>query len=315
MMVVAGRRSTEEATYPSRADQGSGGRAAFRVWYRAISAAVVILVLLLPMGLSAQIALPRPVGYVNDFAGVIPAEQVRAIEQVVEEVRARSGGEIVVVTLPSLEGRPITEVGLQIGREWGVGRAGDPGEPARNTGVVVLVVPSERQLRIEVGLGANPFLTAGEAGRIRDEYMLPAFRRNDFGEGILLGVTAIAHRYAETFGFELSGQVPALPGAGVGERPTVNWAALLFVAAIILVFLLSSRSGGGGGRGPPASRRRRSRFPVILPMPMGGRGRGGGFRGGGFGGGGFGGGGFGGGGFGGLGGGGGFGGGGVSGRW
>jgi uncharacterized membrane protein YgcG len=66
--------------------------------------AVCLGVTLAPADLRAQIALPDPVGYVNDFADVIPAEQERQMSRIIDEVRARSGGEIVVVTLPSLAG-------------------------------------------------------------------------------------------------------------------------------------------------------------------------------------------------------------------
>src|ERR1700745_2329499 len=87
--------------------------------------------------------IPAPRGYVNDFAHVIsPANQAR-IERIIDDVRAKSGGEIVVVTLPDLGGRPIEEVALNIGRQWKVGGNGKPGDRARNTGVIILVVPKE----------------------------------------------------------------------------------------------------------------------------------------------------------------------------
>jgi len=76
--------------------------------------------------------IPAPVGYVNDFANVIPADKKATIERIIDDVRAKSGGEIVVVTLPDLGGRPVEEIGLRIGREWKVGTKGNPGDPARN---------------------------------------------------------------------------------------------------------------------------------------------------------------------------------------
>ena len=155
-----------------------------------------------------QYRAPRPVGYVNDFAGVIDPAREREIQRVVDEVRSKSGGEIVVVTLPSLDGRPASEVALEIGRQWGVGKSGKPNDPARNTGVIVMVVPAERESRIELGYGANTFITAAESGRIQDRYMLPSFRQGDFGTGILQGVHAIAQEFAREFGFQLTGEVP-----------------------------------------------------------------------------------------------------------
>lgn len=259
---------------------------------------------------AAQLQIPEPQGFVNDFAGVISADEERQIEGIIQEVRAKSGGEIAVITLASLEGRNRDEVALQILREWGVGASTEGGDPRNNTGTLVLVVPGERQLKIELGYGTNTFITAAETGRIGRDLMFPAFREGDFGQGILLGVGALAQEYADRFDFELTGQVPAAPE---GERPSGRGSGLnlLVVIAIILFFLFANRGGrGGGGRGGRGGRRRRGGVPIVIPFPIGG----GGWSRGGFGGGGFGGGGFGGGGFGGFGGGGG-GGGGWGGSW
>lgn len=262
------------------------------------------VLLSVPSGLAAQVALPEPVGYVNDFADVLPPEAEARIEAIVNEVRSKSGGEIVVVTLPSLEGRTRDEVALQIGRDWKIGAAGEAGDRSRNTGTVVLVVPKETapnrrgELKIELGSNTSTFITAAETGRIRDMYMIPAFREGDYGSGITAGVAALAMEYAENFGFELTGENrPAeQPPGGGGGGSWVVWLVLFFVMFSFL------------GR-----RRRRRALPIFLPIPMGGghrhRGGFGGFGGGGFGG--FGGGG----GFGGFGGGGGFSGGGGGGSW
>ena len=243
--------------------------------------------------------LPQPVGYVNDFARILDASTKTRIESVAKDVKDKSGGEIVVVTLPSLGGRPIEEIGLQIGREWKVGQAGAIGTKARNAGTIILVAPNERQMRIEVGSGAEGFLNDARAGAIQDEAR-EYFRANNYSAGIELMAQRVAERYATEFNFTLSpqAQVPELPPSsrvrrtqGGGINPVV-----LFIIFMIIVSML-------GGR------RRRGCLPIFIPMGGGGWG-GGGYRGGG----GFGGG-FGGGGFGGFGGGGGFSGGGSSRSW
>ncbi len=143
--------------------------------------------------------IPPPQGYVNDFAHVIPAANANTIKAIIDVVRAKSGGEIVVVTLPDLHGRPIEEVSLQIGREWKVGKNAKPGDPARNTGVIILVVPKETssdhrgQLRTEVGYGAEGFITDATTGQIRDE-ALTLFRQGDYGGGIELMTLRVAQR-------------------------------------------------------------------------------------------------------------------------
>src|SRR3990172_13095018 len=89
--------------------------------------------------LLAQLQLPAPVGYVNDFAQVIdPASQGQMLA-VIEEVRQKSGGEIVVVTLPDLGGRPPWEVTRGIGRQWRGGAQGAAGDRGRHAGPVILL--------------------------------------------------------------------------------------------------------------------------------------------------------------------------------
>ncbi|HEX2092913.1 MAG TPA: TPM domain-containing protein, partial [Longimicrobiaceae bacterium] len=206
---------------------------------------------------------------------MIDPAQEQEITRVIDEVRTKSGGEIVVVTLRSLEGRPASEVALQIGREWGIGRAGRPGDPARNTGLVVLVAPNDRQVRLETGYGTNAFITAAETGRIQDQYMLPHFRQGDFGTGILLGVTALAQEYAERFGFQLTGQAAPAPQAprtrpaGAPRGRGFSLGDLIFWIIVIWFITSFFRGGGGGGR---RGRRRGWGGPVILPFPIGGGG-------------------------------------------
>src|SRR6185436_16416720 len=103
-------------------------------------------------------SLPQPVGYVNDFARILDAATKARIEAIAGDVKTKSGGEIVVVTLASLGGRSKEEIGLQIGREWKVGAAGSVGAQARNAGTVILIAPNERQSYIAVGSGAEGFL-------------------------------------------------------------------------------------------------------------------------------------------------------------
>src|SRR5688572_9053720 len=87
--------------------------------------------------------LPAPTGYVNDLAGVLPADAEARIDRMVQAVRTASGGEIAVVTMSDLGGRDVSDVALEIGRQWGVGAKGSIGDPTRNAGAVVLIVPKE----------------------------------------------------------------------------------------------------------------------------------------------------------------------------
>src|SRR5213592_718707 len=119
-----------------------------------------------------QIAIPAPSGYVNDFAGVLDPASVTHMDAVIREVRDKTRGEIAVVTLSDLGGREAADVALQIGRQWGVGAKGEAGDPTKNLGVVVLLVPQKNhrpgtgQIFIATGRGAERFITNARVGRI-----------------------------------------------------------------------------------------------------------------------------------------------------
>jgi uncharacterized protein len=259
------------------------------------------------------IQIPRPQGYVNDFAHVIPEGNAARITRIIEDVRAKSGGEITVVTIADIGDRDVGDVALQIGREWGVGQNAKIGDRARNAGVVILVVPKETSsdgrghISIQTGQGSEGFITDATAGDIRRE-ATPLLVQQDYGGALELMTLRVAQRFAGEFGFQLDTsfrapeavqRTPRSRGRGIDP-------GVLVIAFVVLMFVLGSM-GRGRRRGCGGC------LPIFIPFGGGGGYRGGGWGGGGFGGGGFGGGG--GGGFGGFGGGGGFSGGGSSGSW
>jgi uncharacterized protein len=244
------------------------------------------------------VEIPRPVGLVNDFASVIPAPGARAIADLAEAVRRSSPGEIAVVTLANIGERDPAEIALRIGREWGVGRAGEAGDPNRNAGVVILVVPKETSAtgrghcRVEVGRGAEGFITDATAAQFCRE-ATPAFIARDYGEGIALITARVAQRFAGEFRFSIDSALAAVPAAtrtapAEYEDPP-EW-VLIFVVVVLIIIISSIRRAA---RDRKRGRRRRAAgmlpFPIIFPGGFGGHSRGGWGGGGGFGGGGFGG--------------------------
>ena len=207
-----------------------------------------------------QIAVPPPRGYVNDFAGVLDAASVAHMTAVITELREKTRGEIAVVTLVDIDDRPAADVALQIGRQWGVGAKGEAGDPAKNLGVVVLLVPLKDhrpgtgQLHIATGRGAEGFLPDARVGRIRDA-MTPYLAREEYGAGLARGVDLIAQAFAQEFGVTLTGVPESVPDAGGQTLPIpVGWIVLAVVLLIVLsrgrILLLPLWFGGfGGGRG------------------------------------------------------------------
>ena len=258
--------------------------------------------------LLVQVAIPAPRGYVNDFAGVLDAGAIARLEAVIAEVRAKTRGEIAVVTLADIGDRAASDVAVQIGRQWGVGAQGEAGDAAKNLGVVILLVPLRQhragtgQIFIATGRGAEGFLTDARVGRIRDA-MIPDLAREDYGAGLERGVELVARAFADEFGVALTGAAPSTAARRINASPSPQTIVAVAMIIIVLVALMAlARSAG-------ARPRRRARWWMAGPWIGGGwSGRGwGGGRGGG--GGGFGGG------FGGFGGGGGFSGGGGGGRF
>lgn len=141
---------------------------------------------LLTSPVAAQEALPKPEGYVNDFAGILDAATRARLEQRLKEVEAASSSEIAVATVKSLEGLSVEEYATRLFKEWGVG------QEKTDNGVLILVAPNEREMRIEVGYGLEGVLPDGLAGQIRDEQFLPRFRDDDYAGGISAGVGRIA---------------------------------------------------------------------------------------------------------------------------
>jgi uncharacterized protein len=210
----------------------------------------------------AQIAIPPPRGYVNDFAGVLDSQSIRHMEAVITEVREKTRGEIAVVTLPDIGDRSASDVALQIGRQWGVGATGSAGDPAKNLGALLLLVPLKNhrpgtgQVFIATGRGAEGFLTDARAGRIRDA-MTPFLAREEYGKGLSLGTDLIAQAFATEFGVTLTNPeyVRPPPAAAPPQRAIpLGWLLIVIFLLIVVtrgrIFLLPFwLSGMGGGRG------------------------------------------------------------------
>lgn len=131
---------------------------------------------------------PAPAGRVVDQANILSADRERALELQLAAVEREAGPQFVIVTVPSLGGRRIEELGLELGRRW------DIGDRRRHDGVLLIVAPNERMVRIEVGYGLEASLRDERCREIIDRDILPRFRRGDMAGGIEAGTAAIIAR-------------------------------------------------------------------------------------------------------------------------
>jgi uncharacterized protein len=249
----------------------------------ALKKQLLALLLLLPAMVMAQSTpdFPELTGRVVDQAEMLSPQAETQLTQMLQAHEQASTEQVVVVTLPDLQGFPIEDYGYRLGRHWGIGQEGE------DNGALLIVAEEERKIRIEVGYGLEGRLTDAQSSVIINRVITPAFRQNDFQGGIVSGAAAMVQ--------VLGGEPLAAPknqqSRPMREKPNAGMVALLFIIMMSVVFFIGSR-GGRGGRGGAALV-----GAALLGGMMGGRG-GGGFGGGGFGGGG-----------------GGFGGGGASGGW
>ena len=128
---------------------------------------------------------PTLTGRVVDEAGILDQPTRTALTQKLADLEAKTTDQLVVATLRSLQGTSIEDFGYQLGRYWKIGQQG------KNNGVVLIVVPSERKVRIEVGYGLEGTLTDAVTKLIIENSILPRFRANDYPGGIARGVDDI----------------------------------------------------------------------------------------------------------------------------
>jgi uncharacterized protein len=128
---------------------------------------------------------PSLTGRVVDQAGVLDPPVRAAIDQQLADLEAKTTDQLVVVTVRSLEGLTIEDYGLRLGRQWKIG------QKDKNNGVLLVVAPHERKVRIEVGYGLEGTLPDAVASYIITETILPHFRANDMSGGVARGVDDI----------------------------------------------------------------------------------------------------------------------------
>jgi uncharacterized protein len=187
----------------------------------------------------AERPFPKPRGFVNDFAEVIPPNYERQISAITNELLQKAKVPVVVVTMPDIGGAEYNDYANRLYSNWGIGKKGE------DKGVLIFVTVKERKMRIETGYGVEGILPDGLVGEIRDRYMIPYLKANKYGEGLLRGAAAVAQIIAKDAGVSLTGEMPAMEvtrkkrGSGLALFP-------LFLILLFLFGVFGRRRGGGG---------------------------------------------------------------------
>ncbi|MBN6773255.1 TPM domain-containing protein [Pseudomonas granadensis] len=250
---------------------------------RVLKTGLVLMLWLFAVSAQAELTFPALSGRVVDQAQMLEPSLRAQLSQQLQAHEQATGEQVMVVTLPDLQGTTIEDFGVQLGRYWGIG------QKDKNNGALLIVARDERKLRIEVGYGLEDRLTDAQASVIIHQVITPAFKAGNFSKGISDGVAAML---VVLGGNPLDEPSTVYESSGDPADDFISRHPALFMFLVMLFILTVFVCQMLG----------------ILPAGRGGTGGGGGFGGGGFGGGGGGGGGF-------SGGGGSFGGGGSSGGW
>lgn len=239
---------------------------------------LLLQIFLFPLAEAKVPPAPTTSIYVQDYASVITPEHEEQILQLGKELENKTTAQLVVVTIPGLEGQVLEEYSLELLRTWGIG------QKEKNNGALLLIAIKDRQSRIEVGYGLEGTLTDGITGRIQDEYMIPYFKDNDYSTGIYKGYMATATTIANGSGAQLQDStieavVPKSEGEQILDIIIDSFIEafyyVLFPVLALLAFLLFmfidhylfkdfftkhflSGSGGGGSSGSSGGSRRSS---------------------------------------------------------
>jgi uncharacterized protein len=216
-----------------------------------------VFVLLFCASASAALVFPQLTGRIVDDAHILSADQIAGLDQKLENYERGTTNQVVVATINSLQGDTIEDYGYQLGRQWQIG------QKDKNNGIILIVAPNERKVRIEVGYGLEGVLTDALSSEIIQGIILPQFRAGDIPQGVASGTQAILD--------VLGGKSLPRPAYGAANTHSSNmtWLALFVVIMVFRIFLfnsgltrnhpwlgfltlltLSSRSGGyGSGSG------------------------------------------------------------------
>ncbi|HEY4901134.1 MAG TPA: TPM domain-containing protein [Terriglobales bacterium] len=231
----------------------------------------LLFVCLAQVASAEKIADIQPQGYVTDLAQVINPATRQKIELLGTELQQKTGAQLAVVTVTSLEGQTREDYAADLYKHLGIGAKG------KDNGVLILIAPKDRQYKIEVGYGLEPVINDARAGDVGRD-MVPDLRKSDYSAAALVGATGVAQFIAAAAGVQLTGIPQRMARPPTKEAPW--WLPFVIIGGIFLIIRALSRAGRSG-RGPGGGGGMGSALPWILLGS--GMGRGGGW-GGGFGG-------------------------------
>ncbi|MDC7677610.1 TPM domain-containing protein [Asticcacaulis machinosus] len=226
-----------------------------RSWGAALLLALMALVF--TSAAFAEPTFPKLSGRVVDQANLLTPEVEAELTQKLATLEQTTSDQVVVVTVNDLEGYDIAEYGYKLGRTWGIGQSAENAVGTditqKNNGVLLIVAPNERKVRIEVGYGLEPVITDALSSLIIQTRILPQFRENNYPGGIVAGTDALIEQLSLDRGVAIDRAKQAAQQQPQ-EKEIPRWVIILIFILIVMFsrgwlpfFLLSGLGGGGGG--------------------------------------------------------------------
>lgn len=214
-----------------------------------------LFVMIFTTAVLAAPSFPKPTDrkYVNDYVKLLPEDAKNKIVQIGDELYRKTGAEATVVVVSTTGNMSIEEYANELFRAWGIGNKD------KNNGVLLLVALNDRKMRIEVGYGLEGILPDGKTGRIRDEHIIPYFKKDNYAEGIILGYNVICNEVAKEYNVQLNGTSNVQLSEGNNGIPVdLIWIIIVLMVIFSRFMFRKGRYrrppfGGFGGFGGPGS--------------------------------------------------------------
>lgn len=231
--------------------------------FRWLAPALLLALTLLAFAPAQAQTFPQLTGRVVDDAHLLTPDQAAALDGKLALLEQQSRRQLVVVTVPDLQGYEIEDYGYRLGRAWGIG------DKQRNDGALLIVAPKEHKVRIEIGYGLEGILTDALSSVIIQREIVPRFRQNDYAGGIAAAVDQLIAQLQLPPDEARKVAQLAQTQAKAAQAPRFDFGSVVFLVIFVLFFVLPFlRALGGGGR--------RYRSPGVMIFPSGGWGSGGG---------------------------------------
>ena len=236
----------EAGREPGRRAKARAGRSLAAAFVRLSALFFALAFTLVAAPVLAEPNFPELTGRVVDNADLLPADVEADLTAKLEALEQQSTDQLLVVTLPSLDGNAIEDYGYQLGRHWGIG------QKDKNNGVLLIIAPNERKVRIEVGYGLEGVLPDAVSKLIIETSILPRFKAGDMAGGIVRGAEDIV---SVLTGDSAEWQQRALQ-RGESDDPTVIVFIVFFIiVTVFIIIMIAAASSSAAGSGKGGSRR------------------------------------------------------------